>query len=90
MIAKRIAAEAVLAADGAYGRWRVGTSGDPRRSRREHRSPRSWADWDAGSAGAAAAVERMLLEMGMARAPAGRRAGAGAGDEARHVYVFMA
>lgn len=89
MIAKRIAAEAALAAGGTPGRWRVGTSADPRRSRHEHRSPRSWSDWDAGGAEAAAAVERMLLDMGMARA-AGRRTGAGGGVEARHVYVFMA
>ena len=90
VIAKRIVAEAVRVSGGESGRWRVGTSGDPRRSRREHSSPRSWAEWDAGSSGAAAVVEGMLLEMGMARAPAGRRAGAGSGFEARHVYVFMA
>lgn len=87
VIARRIVLEAMRAASGAYGGWRVGTTGDPRQSRRDHRSPPTWADWDAGSAEAARAVEGRLAALGMGRDSGAAGAAAGAG---RHVYAFRA
>lgn len=85
VIARRIVLEAMRAAAGSYGGWRVGTTSDPRQSRRERRSPPTWADWDAGTAEVARAVEGRLAALGMGRDGRAARGGAGAG---RHVYAY--
>lgn len=90
VIARRIILEAMRAASGSYGGWRVGTTGDPRQSRRGRRSPPTWADWDAGSAGMARAVADRLAGLGMQRDRAAGAASGQVGADARHVYVFRA
>ena len=89
MIAKRIILEAMRAASGSYGGWRVGTTGDPRQSRRGRRSPPTWADWDAGSAGMARAVADRLAGLGMQRDRAAGAASELGGADARHVYITL-